>query len=431
MNLRLSPIEAARARHPLADVAARTGVPLPQGLTNAVTVRCPMPEHGHPDRTPSLRLFLDEGIWYCFGCSQRGGDVVQWVMQTEGVGCQRAIEILDSGQSLTNAWATAVTATDWGIRQAGAVVRDNPDLGRTSPARVQEAIEAAWDFYTGGPRHPRAVAYLGSRRIDVTALERYTGRAETGSTPSYGMRLVDHLRSAGFNAEELIDAGLAHGHSDGQISDFYRQRILVPIRSPQGHLVGLVGRNVGDQRWVKYKNPPRTVLYDKSVDLYQPLPAPRSHKGRVIVVEGTLDAMAIAVAAVKTGTAHHFCPVTQSGRELSPSQFMRVIRLHPQPPVLAFDADPARREAALRHQHSARRLGRPVNVAELPPGHDPASWLAEQGPQALSAWMPDRPAFVPSFSSDLASSARSPSALNVPASVNQEIPCTSPTMEIM
>jgi DNA primase len=97
MNRRLSPIEEARSRHPLADVASRTGIWLPT-TTGRVTVRCPMPAHGHPDRTPSMRLFLDDGTWYCFGCSDRAGDVVQWAEQTEGVGWRQAIEILDSGK---------------------------------------------------------------------------------------------------------------------------------------------------------------------------------------------------------------------------------------------------------------------------------------------------------------------------------------------
>ena len=52
------------------------------------------------------------------------------------------------------------------------------------------------------------------------------------------------------------------------------QRVLIPIRSANGQIAGIIGRNVGDPRYPKYKNPPRTHLYDKSVNLYQPLPTP-------------------------------------------------------------------------------------------------------------------------------------------------------------
>ncbi|MGI8751263.1 MAG: CHC2 zinc finger domain-containing protein [Acidimicrobiales bacterium] len=78
------PIGAAKARRPLAEVFARTGLHLPTGA-GSVTVRCPMPSHGHPDRTPSMRLFLDDNPFYCFGCGARG-DVIQWTRETEGSG---------------------------------------------------------------------------------------------------------------------------------------------------------------------------------------------------------------------------------------------------------------------------------------------------------------------------------------------------------
>ena len=69
------------------------------------------------------------------------------------------------------------------------------------------------------------------------------------------------------------------------------------MRDTERNLSGFIGRSVRDSRWPKYKNPPATHTYEKSVNLYQPLPAPRRSDGHIIVVEGTLDAMAIAVAA--------------------------------------------------------------------------------------------------------------------------------------
>jgi hypothetical protein len=81
----LATIEAARARHSLDDVVR-------------------LASHGHFDRSPSLQLHLDDGIWHCFGCGQVGR-VVEWVCQSEGVGWRQAVHILDSGRALTRAWA--------------------------------------------------------------------------------------------------------------------------------------------------------------------------------------------------------------------------------------------------------------------------------------------------------------------------------------
>ena len=78
-------IEPARARHSLDDVVR-------------------LASHGHFDRSPSLRLHLDDGIRHCFGCGQTAG-VVEWVCQGEGGGWRQAIHILDSGRMLGRACA--------------------------------------------------------------------------------------------------------------------------------------------------------------------------------------------------------------------------------------------------------------------------------------------------------------------------------------
>ncbi|MDA8400905.1 MAG: CHC2 zinc finger domain-containing protein [Actinomycetota bacterium] len=388
-----SPIEAARARHSLAEVAARTGCD-PYRTSGSVTVHCPLPSHGHPDRTPSLRLHLDDGIFSCFGCGAKG-DVVEWVRQSEGVGWREAIAILDAGRPLRNAWASmAVSAGERAIPTSaggapGSVgATEAPDLTRTPSERVYAALEAAWGYYTCGPLHDRGLSYLAERGIEAAVLEGHTARAEVGHTPAKADGLVAALRSKGFSADELVDVGLAHRRlGGGPLSDFYRQRVLIPIRDDQRRIAGFIGRNVGDQeRFAKYKNPPLTHAYDKSVNLYQPLPAPADRQGQVMVVEGTLDAMAIAVAAIRAGQAARFCPVTQSGRELSAVQFAHVLALHPAPPVLGFDGDAAGRDSAYRHSMAAAQRGSTVAVTILPGDHDPASWLVERGAGGLAAW---------------------------------------------
>ena len=396
--MRPSPIEAARGRHSLDDVARRAGINLYR-TSGSVMVRCPLPSHGHFDRSPSLRLYLDDGMWHCFGCGETG-DVVEWVCQSEGVGWNQAIRILDSGRALTCAWATSespplrrdLSSGRWTPTTSMRPVEtpgqsDYPDLSRTTVTRVFDCLATAWAYYSHGPLHERGAAYLERRGIDVAVLEAHIGRDEVGHTPASSRGLVTAMRVKGFADDELVDAGLAHRGGDGRVTDFYRQRVLVPIRDQESRVCGLVGRNVGAERWPKYKNPPRTHTYDKSINLYRPLPAPTAGRwGQVVVVEGTLDAMAIAVAAIRCGRATQFCPVTQSGRELSAKQLEQAVSLNRGPLVLAFDGDAAGRESARRHAMAAVRLGHAVSVTTLPGDHDPASWLAERGSNGLSAW---------------------------------------------
>jgi hypothetical protein len=65
--------------------------------------------HGRFDRSPSLQLHLDDGIWHCLGCGQTG-DVVERVCQGEAVGWRQAVRILDSGCALTRSWAAHESA---------------------------------------------------------------------------------------------------------------------------------------------------------------------------------------------------------------------------------------------------------------------------------------------------------------------------------
>jgi DNA primase len=393
MTDRATPIDAAKQRHSLVEVAERTGIPVSHVNGRLVTVRCPMPEHGHPDRTPSLRLDSTRQTWWCFACSPtdtdgtpKAGDVIDWVRRTEAVDWRAAIDILDSGAPLRNTWRGR--DLDSGNRQVTPSQGvEAPDITRTSATRVQRALETAWMYYTSPELHARGRRYLDGRRIDVEMLERHNRRYEVGHTPSGRGELVAWMRRRGFSEDELVDSGLAHRNVNyGRLVDFYRQRVLIPVRDAGGGLCGFIGRNVGDDRWPKYKNPPRTVRYDKSVNLYQPLPAPEQAAGQVVVVEGTLDAMAIAVAAIWAGRSDWYCPLTQSGRELSPRQLRYALSLHDRPPVIAMDGDGPGRSSSQRIEEAAAAVGVKVKITDLPEDADPASWLADHGTPGLTAF---------------------------------------------
>lgn len=387
-------IEAARQGHHLADVAERTGIVLPR-RSGSVNVHCPFSDHGHHDRHPSLHLTLDEGLFHCFGCNL-SGDVVEWVRRSEGVTWPEAIAILDSGRLLTNAWTSrhdpcagagyskdVGRGRDRGADQSG---RTLPDLDRTPVVQVFAALEAAWAHATSSRLHDRGASYLAGRCIDIAVIERFTGRSEIGHTPDGTSGLVTLLLRDGFIPDELVDAGLARRTDAGLLTDFFRNRVLIPVRTVDDRICGFVGRNVGDDRFPKYLNSPRTVAYDKSVELFQPLPAPSHPDGRVVVVEGTLDALAIAAAAIESGQAGRLCPVASSGTQLSVRQIQRVLGLHPLPPVVAFDGDTAGRETARRLARRSGDHGRMDVLAAMADGHDPASLLAARGAAVLAAF---------------------------------------------
>ena len=365
-----------RARHPLGPVARRTGLAVPD--TGRAMVCCPLPTHH--DRHPSMHLDLDRHRYYCFGCRSHG-DVIQWVCDIEGVRPGEAIAILDAGRPINGVHTGGTTARSYVSRPD----LETPDLERTPAERVRAAMRAAWDYYTFAPLHERATDYLaGERHIDVAALEDETGRPVVGHSPSRSDGLTQRLHTEGFSDDELVDAGLASRQREGSIIDFFRARVLLAVTDDRGQVTGIIGRAVTD-REPRYLNQTLTHTYDKHLALYRPSTPALDPDANVVVVEGTLDALAIAASASTSGLSAKYAPVSASGVRLSDEPIDTILGLHPKAPVLAADGDQAGRDAnlewaariALRHRESV--------VTTWPEGHDPASWLATHGEDGLVA----------------------------------------------
>jgi len=381
-------ISEAKARHSLAEVARRTGIEVQEGATE-VKVYCPFPTRlSAPSgkRHQQMILHLDTDIWVCFSCEAHGrrstGDVVQWVVYTETVSECDAVKILDSGRDLTNH-----DGLDNQRRPvASSRTSERPDLERTSQERVLEVLATAWGYYSGPGGHKKGVTYLVDRTIDVEVLEAHRGRPEVGHTPKVGRDFIKKMHEAGITDDELVDAGLVYRSTRG-VYPVYRTRLLVACRDDKGRVIGLFGRDVTGNADAKYVNLRKTLVYTKSVNLYQPLPAPTDEHGQVVIVEGTLDAIAISVAAIEQHLPTRFCPVTQSGKTLSDAQLDTVLAMTPDKvPVVAFDGDEAGRAANSTLAQRITALGRECVVTDLPGGADPAEYLAEHGSEGLAAW---------------------------------------------
>jgi DNA primase len=381
---------ALRDRHHLAGVARRTGFELDRD-NGDLMVCCPVA--GHDDRSPSMILHLDTDRYHCFGCGA-GGDVVQWIRDIYQVSVVEAVKMLDTAGQLSA--APTVTGGD----QPRTVVSSGrrtepPDLKRTPPERALAALDAAWGYYSYGALHHAGVEYLNGRGIDVTELETEIAQPVIGRTPYKAPdRFVTKMRQRGFTDDELVDAGLASRLpsriSGGRpaVIDFYRHRFIVPVRDDHGQVIGLIGRYDGDtgaDKLPKYKNPPRTVVYDKAAHLYRPTTPVLDADGQVVVVEGCLDALAIAAAAATAGLSAKFAPVSESGTALSHAQIEQVMAIHDRAPVLAADGDATGVGANAKWAAALALKGRESAIVAWPDREDPASWLATHSTGGLAA----------------------------------------------
>lgn len=247
----------------------------------------------------------------------------------------------------------------------------------------------AWEYFTARGREARATQYLGTRGIDVRALTLQAGEPVAGHTGNRWSGLTMYLTARGVSIAELEELDLARPSRSGRHIDTYRDRVVLPVRSQEGHIDGFLGRNTTDRTdSPKYLNPRRTPVFDKGAALYAPRGGQPSPDATVVIVEGPLDALAISAAAATRHT-RLFAPCTTGGVTVSASQATAVMSLRSTPPVIALDGDRAGREGTDRWLKAlCLDAGRPAMTVRLPDGVDPADWLAERGAAGLAAFDP-------------------------------------------
>ena len=118
----------------------------------------------------------------------------------------------------------------------------------------------------------------------------------------------------GVTHNELLELDLAQPSRNGDLIDTYRGRLIVPVLRAGGRIDGFIGRDTtGDPRAPKYRNPTRTPTFDKSTALYRPTHDGLDRDANVVIVEGALDALAIAATAALGGELSMFAPASTSG----------------------------------------------------------------------------------------------------------------------
>ena len=187
---------------------------------------------------------------------------------------------------------------------------------------------------------------------------------------------------AGYQEKWLLSSGLCKKREDGTLYDFYRGRVMFPIRDVTGRFIGFGGRTLKtDKKVPKYVNSPESPFYDKSRALYGIHLARNAvvREDRAILVEGYTDVMAMRQAGVEQ-------VVASSGTALTVEQ-VRLLRRFSKRMTMLFDGDPAGLRAALRGVDIVLGEGLDVKVAVLPDGEDPDTFAKRLGREELMAWL--------------------------------------------
>ena len=314
----------------------------------------------HDEKTPSFYVNDQKSFYHCFGCGAHG-DVISWMTE------QRGLSFIDACKELASEAGMEVPAPD-------------PIAAKKAEQRAElvdvttEAQE--WFFDNLRSAHGRAaMQYLNARGLKPEVLQEFG----FGFAPESKQALNRAL--ARFDDRMLVESGMRIKTDDGTTYDRFRGRVMLPIQDARGRVIAFGGRIMDSRDGVaKYLNSPDTPLFDKGRTLYnlhRAAPASRQ-SGRVIVVEGYMDVVALAQA----GFADAVAPLGTALTEMQLEMLWRMVEV----PVLCFDGDAAGQRAAMRAVSRALPLLAPMrslSIVRLPSGMDPDDLIKERGAGAM------------------------------------------------
>ncbi|MBN1808553.1 MAG: DNA primase [Planctomycetes bacterium] len=310
----------------------------------------------HREKTPSFHINVQGQYYYCFGCGKKG-DVFTLMQEMEGISFPEALAACASQAGID----IRRNRTSQEVENARRLV----DARKTLYAMMQEAQK----FYAGQldtPDGREVVSYAKGRGLDDRAIEAFG----LGYAPNAWETLRKYMNAKKIGDKWLASAGLARLRDDGSVYDYFRNRLMFPIRNSEGKVVGFGARALADEDEPKYLNSPETPIFRKGTTLFGLDRARRaiSSSGTVIVCEGYTDVIMSHQAEVDNAVATLGTSLTREGAVILGRLAERVI--------LVFDGDAAGQKACRRALEIMLPLGIDARTVVLPAGEDPASLVA-------------------------------------------------------
>lgn len=318
----------------------------------------------HNEKTPSFNVSDEKGIFHCFGCGE-GGDVIQFVMKFDGFSFAEAVRHL-AGR------AGIAIPVDTDSREAA----KEEESGRKKRYMLR-VNEIARDWFAARLADPKAGAaarrYLQGRGITQEIwTQHFLGYADN----SWDMFLA-HLKGKGAPVEVAAELGLVKKREGGGYYDFFRNRIMFPIISASGDVLGFSGRALDSEEGAKYINSPDSLIYHKSNCVYGMNRAQGAIRANdhAVLVEGNVDLISLHQAGIEN-------VVAPLGTALTAGH-VRLIKRMTRNMTVVFDGDEAGQRAASRALEIFFEEGISPRVAPLPAGEDPDSLVKKEGAEVF------------------------------------------------
>lgn len=325
----------------------------------------------HAEKSPSFTVSPSRQTYHCFGCGAHG-NAIDFLMEHDGMG------FIDAVRDLAQQTGMAVPEDE-----STPAEREQQQAQRLRQGTLTETLGKAAEGYQRQLKaSPKAIAYLKGRGVSGEIAARFG----LGFAPESWRGLASVFPS--YDDPLLEESGLVITQGDDDVDpeqrkryDRFRNRLMFPIRSVQGDVIGFGGRVLDDSQ-PKYLNSPETPVFSKGRELYGLHEARTAirERGYALVVEGYMDVVALAQSGF--GNA-----VATLGTACTAEHVQKLFRFTDSV-VFSFDGDGAGRRAATRaleaslpHASDTRTL----RFVFLPPEHDPDSFVRENGDAAFEA----------------------------------------------
>ena len=350
-------IEEIKSRLSIVDVVSSYTQVLQRN--NGFWIRCPFHGNGN-ERTPSCKLNMERGSYYCFACHEHGS-MFDFVMKMDKVTFPESVRML--------------------AQKAGVAIEDESPADakrkeeKTSLYELNEQMARTFhDMLMSSQEAEEARLYLARRKITDETIRRF----DLGYAPRDPKWLHTYLIKLGYSDDFLRQSGFFSRNSYPY--PLFCNRLMFPVKSWQGRVVAFGARDLTFRDDTpKYINTPETAVYSKKHNLYGFFESLDTVKKdhEVIVCEGNFDAISLHQAGLT-------CAVAPFGTAFTSEQAGLIAR-YASVVKLLFDTDQAGQDATAKAVTMLQEKGLETRILSLDRYKDASEYLEKEGPQALKS----------------------------------------------
>ncbi|MBQ6999129.1 MAG: DNA primase [Clostridia bacterium] len=313
----------------------------------------------HNEKTPSFSVSPHKGIFHCFGCGE-GGNSIGFLMKIENISFYEAVTRLAERANIE------------------LPKPDTTDFDRGNEKKKERELvyainkDAATKFYENLKTSKIAIEYFKNREIDGAWAKKFW----LGFAKDSWDDMFVYLKDKGYTESDILKAGLITGNDNGKFYDRFRNRVIFPIFDERDNIIGFGGRVLNDDK-PKYLNSSEGLVFSKGKNLFSLNNAKRTRADFVILVEGYMDVIALAMNGY-TNT------VATLGTALTPDQ-AKILKKYFKEVVLCYDSDSAGRTATNRAITIMRQTDLKASVMYLSGGKDPDEFIKKMGKDAFNS----------------------------------------------